>query len=174
MRARRFLVAVALTAAAAACVDNAPFAPTRHAVAASFSAAAGGVETNIVYPLTGFTVFVPCAAGGAGEIISLDGTLHVLVNSTVDAQGGIHLTTHFQPQNLSGTGLITGDKYQGTGVTQDQTIVTAAGVVTFVNNFRMIGQGPGNNYMVHENATATVDANGNVTAFHDNLTVSCS
>lgn len=174
MLARRSVVVVAIILAAVACADSTPSAPIRQPGTASFSASAGGVETNIVEPLTGFTVFVPCAAAGAGEIISLDGTLHVLINTTVDSQGGIHLKTHFQPQNLSGIGLVTGDKYEGTGVTQDQTTVTAASVYSYVNNFRMIGQGSGNNFMVHENITITLDANGNVTAFHDNLTTSCN
>lgn len=173
MFATRSFLAVAIAAAGVACVDILPSAPVKQPGTANFSASAGGVETNIVSPLTGFTVFVPCAAGGAGELISLDGTLHILLNTTVDAQGGIHVKSHFQPQNLSGTGLTTGDSYQGTGVTQDQTIVTAAGTSSFVNNFRMIGQGPGNNYMVHENVTLTMDANGDVTAFHDNLSVTC-
>jgi hypothetical protein len=174
MPARRGLIAVALLGVAAACADTAPSAPSKAARTASFDVLAGGVETNISTPITGLTVFVPCAVGGAGETISLDGNLHVLINTTVDAQGGIHLKTHFQPQGLSGTGLTSGDKYQGTGVTQDQTIVTAAGVRSFVNNFRMIGQGPGNNFMVHENLSITVDAGGDVTASHDNLTTSCN
>ena len=173
MLAIRSFFAVAVLVAAVACGDVAPSAPVRQPGAANFSASAGGVETNIVSPLTGFTFFVPCAAGGAGELISLDGTLHILLNTTVDAQGGTHTKTHFQPQNLSGTGLTTGDRYQGTGVTQDQTIVTGAATSSFENDFRMIGQGPGNNYMVHENVTLTMDASGDVTAFQDNLSVTC-
>lgn len=173
MFAHNRLIVVAIILTAVACVDGTPSAPMRQAGTPSFSATSGGVETNVVEPLTGFTVFVSCAAGGAGELISLDGSLHVLINTTVDAQGGVHLKTHFQPQNLAGVGLSTGDTYRGTGVTQDQSTVTAAGVYSFVNNFRMIGQGPGNNFMVHQNMSLTINANGDVTESHDNVTTSC-
>jgi len=42
-----------------------------------------------------------------------------------------------------------------------------------VNNFYMIGQGPGNNFKVHETYHYTIDANGELTAFVDNFSVTC-
>lgn len=42
-----------------------------------------------------------------------------------------------------------------------------------INHFRMVGQGPGNNYEVHENSHVTVNANGDFTASHDNLSITC-
>ena len=45
--------------------------------------------------------------------------------------------------------------------------------MTFVNNFRMIGQGPGNNFDVHENEHITVTPDGTVSVFHDNFSVTC-
>jgi len=42
-----------------------------------------------------------------------------------------------------------------------------------VNNFRIIGQGPGNNFLVHETFHFTINANGNVTAFVDHFSVDC-
>lgn len=118
-------------------------------------------------------VFVPCAAGGAGELVELSGDLHALFHVTLDGSGGFHAKSHFQPQGVSGTGLTTGDKYQGTGVTQDQFNGKVGFEFTFVNNFRIIGQGPGNNFLVHENFHVTVNANGEVTAFVDNFRVEC-
>ena len=44
---------------------------------------------------------------------------------------------------------------------------------TFINNFRIIGQGPGNNFLVHENFHLTINANGDVTTVHDNFSVDC-
>src|SRR6266567_741998 len=72
------------------------------------------------------TVFVPCAAGGAGELVDLSGPLHTLITFTING-----------------------------------------------NNVRIIGQGPGNNLLVHENAHITINANGTVTVFHDNFSVDC-
>ncbi len=77
---------------------------------------------------------------------------------------------------MRGIGLTTGDKYQGTGVTQDHFNVGADGLpvtFTFVNNFRIIGQGPGNNYLVHQTFHVTINAHGEVTAEVDNIRVEC-
>jgi len=127
---------------------------------------------NVQIPID-LPVFVPCAAGGAGEDVFLSGPLHVLIRITIDNLGGFHATFHFQPQGISGTGLTTGDKYQATG----ETLETFNGKVgfedTFVNNFKIIGQGPGNNFLVHENFHFTVNANGQVTAFVDNFSFEC-
>ena len=45
---------------------------------------------------------------------------------------------------------------------------------TFVGNFRIIGQGPGNNFLMHEVAHTTINANGDVTVTFDNLTIDCT
>ena len=42
-----------------------------------------------------------------------------------------------------------------------------------MNNFRIIGQGPGNNFLVHETFHVTINANGVVTATVDNFSVEC-
>src|SRR5262245_57511909 len=62
-----------------------------------------------------FEVFIgtPCAP----DIAFVTGDLHVLITQEVDSNGGIHLKSHFQLQGVSGVGLMTGDKYQVTGVT---------------------------------------------------------
>jgi hypothetical protein len=127
---------------------------------------------NVRVP-TEIFVFVPCARGGAGEFVQLSGTLHILFVTTIDDKGGFHSKFHFQPQGISGTGLITGDKYQATGVTQGTFNGKVGFEETFVNNFKIIGQGPGNNFLIHENFHITVNANGEVTALVDNFKVKC-
>src|SRR5438477_13074483 len=64
------------------------------------------------------TVFVPCAAGGAGEVVDLSGPLHTLITLTINGNN-VSGTAHFQPQGLSGSGENIGDKYHATGVTKD-------------------------------------------------------
>src|SRR5262249_4633724 len=118
-------------------------------------------------------VTVPCAAGGAGEDVLLTGALHTLISLTVNNGGGVSGVMHFQPQGLSGIGMTTGSKYQGTGVTQTKFSANVGEQMTFVNNFRIIGQGPGNNFLVHEVAHVTFNANGTVTASFDNLSIDC-
>jgi hypothetical protein len=119
-------------------------------------------------PLDGF-VTIP----KTGDVVHLSGPLHVTLHETIDSAGGFHYKLQMQPQGVSGVDLTTGAKYQGTGVTQDMEIFTANGAVslTFVDNFSIIGQGPDNNYTVHENTHFTINANGDVTAAIDNLTI---
>lgn len=130
------------------------------------------VQTNIKVPVN-IGVFIPCAADGAGEVVFLTGNLHVLLRFTMGQAGGIHVASHFQPQGISGDGQTTGAKYQGTGVTQDEFNAKVGVEETFINNFRIIGQGPGNNFLIHENFHITFNANGVPTASVDNFSVDC-
>jgi hypothetical protein len=120
-----------------------------------------------------FLVFVDCAAGGAGEIVDFSGTLHDLFHVTINGNKFI-LKFHDQPQGIFGVGETTGDKYKATGVTQETTTSGTVGFTdSFVNNFKIIGQGPGNNFLIHENVHVTVNANNTLTAFHDHFTADC-
>lgn len=127
------------------------------------------IPTDMIVP-------VPCANGGAGEDVSLSGRLHMLMSQTENG----NVTSYkflFQPQGMSGIGSITGDKYQATGVTQmeygEQLAPGQQLHQTFVNNFRVIGQGPDNNFVVHEVFHLTINANGEVSVQLDNLSVEC-
>jgi hypothetical protein len=135
----------------------------------SISAQATTTTENIQFPIL-IEVFVPCANGGAGEIVSLAGTLHEVFHITFDATGSVHLKIHDQPQGVSGIGQTTGAKYQGTGVTQQQL---STNPFTFVNSFRIIGQETGNNFLIHQVFHVTVNANGEVTAFVDRASAEC-
>ncbi len=133
------------------------------------AAQATAITRSLRLPIA-FDVFVPCAAGGAGEFVSLSGTLHGLVHLTFDANGAIHAKFHDQPQRLSGFGQTSGATYQGTGVTQDLVNMNPS---TYVNNFRIIGQGPNNNFLVHELFHLTRNAKGETTTIVDFVSVEC-
>ena len=123
----------------------------------------------------GLTVFIPCAANGAGEIVDLIGPLHTLISLTINGNN-VSGKFHFEPQAISGIGEITGDKYQATGVTQETfktSFQNGQANLTFINNFRIIGQGPGNNFLVHESLHMNINADGTVTVFHDNFSIEC-
>src|SRR5207247_10687406 len=60
------------------------------------------------------TVFVPCAAGGAGELVDLSGPLHTLITFSINGNN-VSGTAHFQPQGLSGNGETKGEKDKATG-----------------------------------------------------------
>ena len=130
--------------------------------------------TNIRQDIN-LNVLVPCANDGAGEVVALSGSIHTLITSTIN-DNRVSGKVHNQPQGISGTGQTTGDKYQGTGVTQShftESLVNGQANETFVNNFRIVGQGPGNNFLLHIVAHITFNANGDVTVDHEVTGVEC-
>ncbi len=126
-------------------------------------------------PFSGPPVFVDCSNGGTGEWVSLSGNLHVLSHVTINDNNG-EVTIHFQPQGVTGTGLTTGDTYRGTGVTMEHFTFGISGTLEFtsVNNFRIIGQGPGNNFQVHQVIHITITPDGTVSSTVINESFDCN
>jgi hypothetical protein len=144
------------------------------ALALMIAPAYAGVQVNDRTEIA-LTVFIPCAADGAGEVVDLAGPLHTLISFTINGND-VSGYTHFQPQGIIGVGETTGNKYHATGITRESfknSFRNGQASDTFVNNFRIIGQGPGNNFLVHETEHFTINANGSVTVFHDNFSVVC-
>ena len=122
-----------------------------------------------------FSTFVPCANGGAGEVVAGDVTIHSLITMTINGNR-VSGKYHFQPQGGTLTGQTTGAAYQGTGVTQGTfsgSFINGQYQQTDVNNFRIIGQGPGNNFLQHDLAHITITANGDVSVTFTNDSISC-
>jgi hypothetical protein len=119
------------------------------------------------------TLFVPCAAGGAGEEVHLTGKLHHLVHFIINSTGGVHFKFQSSDQGISGTGLTTGDKYQRTGATNSDFNAKVGEQSTVVDSFNIIGQGNGNNFLLHVTLHITVNANGTVTAEVFDFSVEC-
>jgi hypothetical protein len=139
--------------------------------APSFSAE---TSTENVERVLAATKFVPCANGGLGEDVSLSGSFHDKFHVTLDGSGGAHVEVVHNPQGVSGTGLTTGAKYVGVGASpQDESNVNVGEEHTTVTNMRIIGQGPGNDLLIHTDFHSTVLANGVVTSFHDDVRIEC-
>lgn len=112
-------------------------------------------------------VWVWCANGGVGENVNLSGELVILGQSIEDGNGGTHVTTHYVPQRVSGFGQVTGLKFRGVSAALESEQYAADGspsVYTLVDNFRIIGQGPGNDILIHRTVHQTWNANGELTA----------
>ena len=159
-----------LTCLLAAC-ERDPVAPGA-ATQDGPSLAAQAITDNGSIPFDLY-VNISCANGGAGEDVVLSGNLHVLTHLTVSAAGTATIKTHFQPQDMTGLGPVTGDKYRATGGTQDILHLAVGETYTLVNNFRIIGQRTGNNFLVHETFHYTFNANGTLTVVHDNVSTEC-
>ena len=144
------------------------------ALALGASPARAEVTENAKIPVE-IDIEIPCANGGAGEEVFLTGTLHVL--TTYDINGNVvRGRFHDQPEGVSGIGSVSGDRYEATGVSQGEfksSLRNGQAIVSFINNFRIIGQGPGNNYLVHENIHLIVNANGDMTTVVDQAGADC-
>lgn len=142
---------------------------------ATTRASATPVTTMNTAPFS-VVVFVPCAAGGVGELVDLSGTFHFLSHVTFDDGGSFHDSIHEDLQGVYGAGETTGDRYQATGAMNDDTSLTDGGTLaaTFINNLRIIGQGPSNNFLMQENMHITVNpVDFMPSSFHDTFSVNC-
>lgn len=145
------------------------------AVLAAAAPAGGAVEDNESIPLNDFEVFIPCANGGAGDTVTLNGRLHVLFSFTINASH-VSGTNHFQPQGLHGTDT-EGHAYRAVGITRGHfsaNFVNGQYTETDVNNFYIIGTGTAPSYRVHETFHFTINAKGKVTVFQDHLRITCA
>jgi hypothetical protein len=136
------------------------------------TAAASTFTVSSIFPID-ILVYVPCAAGGAGEEVLLTGNLHEVFTFTFNSAGGVLFSVIDHPQGISGMGSTTGDKYQATGETRFTFTARVGSEQTFVNNFKIIGQGSGNNLLIHETFHVTVNPDGTLTAFVDNFSAEC-
>src|SRR5258705_13500385 len=103
----------------------------------NFQKAPSAPLTNIIVDFS-LEEFVYCANNGAGEVVELSGSLHILVVSNINNQR-VSGFSHFQPQGVQGRGQSTGNLYNATGVTQEHfsgSLVNGQFTYTFVNNYR--------------------------------------
>jgi len=142
-------------------------------IAAGVTTAQATVVTNetLTHAYSGF---VPCANGGAGELLTGTIDVHNLATSTVN--GNVDSWQfQFQPHG-SLVGRITGDTYQLTGVTRgtyNDVLQSGEYVLTFVNSYQLIGPGSGNNLRVREIAHVTIDGDDAVVE-HDDFSIQCN
>jgi hypothetical protein len=143
------------------------------ATAAGVTSAQARIVTNetVSYAYSGF---VPCANGGAGELVNGTIDAHTVVTSTVN---GNVASWHFHNQ-LRGSlvGTVTGDTYRLNGVTgggDHEVAKNGDYVLTYVSSYQLIGPGPGNNLRVKETAHLTVHDDVAVVE-HDDFSIDCS
>ena len=141
------------------------------AVATVLAAANSAQATQVLKAPAGFAAFVPCL-GDFGEVVIVEGMLHVTSHVSVNQAGGVNYHFLFNPSGLKGESA-SGLAYNGTGNTQDKGTILPGETYSFVNNYRMIGQGRAPNLQVHQNVHVTFNANGEITAEVDNYRMTC-
>ena len=110
-----------------------------------------------------------------GEAIHLSGTLLAQFSFTETSGGNVETGFHFNPQGITGVGLTSGATYHATGVTRGTTTIKAKGGIsdTFVNSFKIIGEGSAPNFLETDVIHLTVNANGVVTASVEKSMIRC-
>jgi len=110
-----------------------------------------------------------------GEAIHLTGTLLAMFSFTESSGGNVEIGFHFNPQGITGEGLTSGATYHATGETLGTTTIRANGGIsdTFVNNFKIIGEGSAPNFLETDVIHLTVNANGVVTATVEQSMIRC-
>jgi len=159
-----------------ACTEStAPVAPLRVLDQPPALSAAAEASTHITQPFNS-SLLISCANGGQGETVALSGEVEIVSHSTTDANGGVHLSMHVRPSSVTGVGATSGLTYRGTGgglLSQFDAADGFPAVYTMINNFRIIGQGPGNNLLMHMTIHVTMNAGGDQTAQVDLSSQGC-
>jgi hypothetical protein len=147
--------------------------PSTLAVALTL-ATAGALVGDAQAAATSVRIPIAFVDSTCSDPVALSGTLHA-ATTTVESPGGsviVHVT--FNPQGVTGIGLVSGSTYRGTGVTT-QTITLTRGLTdTLVNNFRLLSPGAGGDVILQEILHVTIDADGTVKTEHVQTTVSCT
>ena len=148
------------------------------AVAAASLAVAVAVEAAVTtneHASIPYAGYVPCANGGAGELLTGTIDVHNLVSETVNGNHDAWQFTFERHGEL--VGRITGDTYRFTGVEHGaytQSLDSDHSTLTYVNRYRLVGPGAGNDLIVRETAHITLDAGENVVVQRDDFTVDCT
>ena len=121
---------------------------------------------------------IPCS----GDHIVLEGHLHMISILTQDSNGIYHETLHSNPNELSGevvSGPNIGVKYHGVGITQWRMRYSIFKEenedyrLTWVNTYNMIGEGDSPNLKLKTITHITINANGELTAYVDDIHLIC-
>jgi hypothetical protein len=139
---------------------------------ASVSTAHAAVFTNTTASYA-YAGFVPCANGGAGELVTGTIDAHVLVTSTTNASVDAW-QFEWAPRG-SLVGAVTGDVYRLTGVTRGtyvDSLQSGEHTATYINRYQLIGRGAANNLVVKETTHITRDGDA-VVVDHAAFSIAC-
>jgi hypothetical protein len=154
-----------LGAAALAIACDSPTSPNTRHVAAPATAANTVLQNDKFESLT----FAPNNCNG--DVLTLTATWHILVGLTFDGAGGVHVKQHI---NVQGQGSDpAGVEYVATETFNDEFNAKVGQEETFTLHYNLIAKGKAPNATVAEDFHITINANGDVTSFHDNVRIMC-
>jgi hypothetical protein len=113
-------------------------------------------------------VFNNCT-GDTGEEVKLSGTIHLVSQTQRDGSE----VGHFNWQNVSGVGLTSGTTYRASTVDNFRLKAPFPSDIHSVRSLHLIGQGTEDNLLIKFLFHITVDANGEIRASIDDVSVKC-
>ena len=121
------------------------------------------------------TLFIPCGNGGAGEEVTLSGSLKI-VEHIIYNDRGFTFNYHVIAQGITGIGLSTGQQYQASGGNKG-TITGEFGedgqyTRVFMEQMRIIGQNTV--FKVVYKTKITITPDGKITTSIEEETVDCN
>jgi hypothetical protein len=131
--------------------------------------------SNETFPFTG-TFEVPCANGGAGELVEVTGEIHFLTHSTLNDNHGTS-KIHSNRVLMTGVGQTTGDLYRFVGASDGTFISQSDGTLTEVTSAgttHLVASGPDNNFLGRQLFHFTFNHNGELTSFRFEFTSDCN
>ena len=150
--------------------------PVRNNLEAGLSNQSSGADVTSSEELVPYdqVLFVPCAAGGAGEEVALKGSLKIVEQIVYNARG-FTLNYHVITQGITGVGLSTGEKFQSSGGIKS-TITGEFGEDgqysrVFIQQLRIIGQN--SVFKVIYKTKITITPDGKITTSIQDETVDC-
>jgi hypothetical protein len=126
--------------------------------------------TNETVPFTS-TLFNPCN----GDTVTFSGNMHVTNTMTTDADGGTHLRTHINYQDVTGTGVPSGITYKVRTVTNEVSNDNDGPQyeATVISTVKLIAHGPALDFYLRTVMHVTVNANGQTTSNVQETSIEC-
>jgi hypothetical protein len=136
-----------------------------------------------------FSLFLPVRGASALGATSTDISLHFLrsadcTDEVVEISGSLHMVNqvqadgsvigHFNYQDVSGVGLVSGAIYRIAAVDHFRLSAPFPASIASVSSFRLISRGSKSNLLVTVLYHVTVNANGEVAASIDKLNMQCT
>ena len=157
------------------CSKNIAEIPGQEEVSASNQSSGAQTQNSIELAPYASTLFIPCANGGAGEDVTLTGTIKIVRQEMYNNQRFTFIL-HAVPQGVTGVGLSTGDNFTAIGGSQE----TVTGTIeyggqysaTYIQQMRFTGQGI--SFIVKYKFHVTVNSNGEISTRIDEEKIECN
>ena len=149
--------------------------PAQEEVSTSSQSFGAQTQNSIVTEPYASTLFIPCANGGIGEDVTLNGSIKIIRQETYNNQR-FTVTYHVIPQGITGVGLSTGDNFTAIGGSEAAITGTieygGEYSATYVQQMRFTG--PGVSFIVKYKFHVTVTSDGTMSTRIEEEKVECN